>query len=79
MPNSEDSASKGRFENFGRKVDEQVTSAIPRVEEELKKVIAYINDEVVPDVRVNSSRALRRAAETLAGLADSLDRNKGAR
>jgi len=40
-----------RFENFGKKVDEQFSRAIPRVEEELKKLIAHLNDEVVPQLR----------------------------
>lgn len=65
--------------NFGRKVEEKFNEAKPRVEEEVKKVIAYLNDEVVPGVRENSSKALRVAAEQLAKLADHLDRNKGGR
>lgn len=65
------------FENFGRKVDEKVTQARPRIEEEVKKVIAYLNDEVVPGVRQNSSKALRTAAENLARLADHLEHRTG--
>lgn len=67
------------FENFGRKVDEKVTQAMPRIEEEVKKVIAYLNDEVVPGVRQNSSKALRTAAENLGKLADHLDRRSSER
>jgi len=66
------------FENFGRKIDETVNKAAPRVEEELKKVIAYLNDEVVPGVRENSSKALRIAADQLTKLAEHLDRTSGA-
>lgn len=62
------------FEDFGRKLDQHFQSAVPRVEEEVKKVIAYLNDEVVPQVRQNSSGALRAAAEHLVKLADHLDR-----
>ncbi|MBB6145433.1 hypothetical protein HNQ77_003394 [Silvibacterium bohemicum] len=61
------------FEDFGRKIDEKV----PRLEEEVKKVIAYLNDEVVPDVRANSSKALRAAAGQLAKLADRFDHRTG--
>ena len=69
---------RGRgFEEFGRKVDEKVTQATPRVEEEVKKIIAYLNDQVVPGVRQNSSKALRVASEQLAKLADSFDRHRG--
>jgi hypothetical protein len=63
------------FENFGRKVDETFSQAAPRVEEELKKVIAYLNDEVVPGIRDNSSKAIRLAAEQLSRLAERIDRH----
>lgn len=63
------------FENFGRKIDETINKAAPRVEEELKKVITYLNDEVVPTVRQNSSKGLRIAAEQLTRLAEHLDRS----
>jgi hypothetical protein len=67
-------SAKTRFEDFGRKIDERFTEGVPRVEEELKKVIAYLNDEVVPQVRQNSSQALRVAAEQLSRLAERLDK-----
>jgi len=66
-----------RFENFGKKVDEQFSQAIPRVEEELKKLIAHLNDEVVPQLRQGSSQALRTAAERLRRLAEQLDDGPG--
>jgi hypothetical protein len=69
------SSNQGKpFENFGRKVDEQFNHVAPRVEEEVRKVIAYLNDEVVPKVRQNSSAALRIAAEQLQKLADSMEK-----
>ena len=67
-------SSKTRFEEFGRKLDERFAEGVPRVEEELKKVIAYLNEEVVPQVRQNSSQALRIAAEQLNRLAEHLDK-----
>ncbi len=67
------------FEDFGRKIDETVNKAVPRVEDELKKVIAYLNDEVVPRVRDNSSKGLRVAADQLTRLAEHLDRTAAAR
>jgi hypothetical protein len=72
---SQQKSGEGCFESFGRKVDEHVTNAVPRMEEEVRKVISYLNDEVVPDVRSNSSRALRVAAEKLGSLAEYLERN----
>jgi hypothetical protein len=43
------------------------------MEEDLKRVVAYINDEVVPDVRRNGSRALRDAAAELHRLAERVE------
>lgn len=62
------------FEDFGRKVDEHINNVTPRIEEEVRKVITYLNDEVVPKVRQNSSEALRIAADQLRKLADHLER-----
>ena len=72
--------------DFGRKVEDKFNEARPRVDhpsdkdpslgapaQELNRVIAYLNDEVVPEVRQGSSRALRAAATQLAKLAEHLD------
>jgi hypothetical protein len=73
---AESGSAKSRFEGFGRKIDERVGDAIPRIEEEVRKVITYLNDEVVPQVRQNSSQALRIASEHLARLAEQLHKKK---
>jgi hypothetical protein len=65
------------FGNLGRKVEEKLREAMPRVEEEVKRVITYLNDQVVPEVRENSSKALRIAAEQLAKLAERIERTAG--
>lgn len=44
------------------------------LEEEIKKVISYLNDQIVPEVRANSSKALRIASEQLAKLAERMER-----
>lgn len=59
--------------DFGQKVEDKFNEARPRVENEVKRVIAYLNDEVVPEVRQGSSRALRAAAAQLSKLAEHLD------
>ncbi len=64
---------KNPFEHFGRKMDEGLGGIGPRVEDEVRRIIAYLNDEVVPEVRRNSSQALRSAAEQLSRLAQHLD------
>ena len=66
-----------RFEDFGKKVDERFNQAKPRVEEELKKVIAYLNDQVVPQLRQDSAQALHSAADRLRKLAEQLDDRPG--
>jgi hypothetical protein len=76
-----DQTSKGdsssRFENFGKKVDERINQVKPRVEEELKKLIDYLNDQVVPQLRQGSSDGLRAAAARLHKLAEQLDDRPG--
>ena len=74
MPVDETNRSTKPFEEFGRKVDEHIGTVAPRVEEEVRKVIAYLNDEVVPKVRQNSSEAIRSAADQLRKLADHLEK-----
>jgi hypothetical protein len=69
---------KSTFENFGRKVDAQFGKIGPRIDDEVNRVITYLNDQVVPQVRQNSSSALRAAAEQLARLADHLDQGRKA-
>ena len=47
------------------------------MEDDLRRVIAYINDEVVPDVRRNGSEALRAAARELSRLAERMEYRSG--
>lgn len=62
-----------RFEDLGKRVDRQMNTAIPKIEEEIKKVISYLNDEVVPRLRKDSSQALYAAAEQLRKIANHLE------
>ncbi len=68
-----DSKSSSRFETFGKKVDQRFNQAAPKVEGELRKLIAYLNDQVVPQLRQDSAQALRAAADRLRKLAEHLD------
>ena len=70
-------SSSSRFEDFGKKVDERFNQVRPRVEEELKKLIDYRNDQVVPQLRQGSSDALRTAADRLHKLSEQLDDRHG--
>jgi hypothetical protein len=61
-----------------RSWEQQLREAATRVEEDLRHVVTYINDEVVPDIRKNSSQALRAAAAELQKLAQRMDDRRAA-
>jgi len=73
MAGSEDNVKTGRFGRAGKAFDNALKDALPRVEAEVQKVVQYINDEVVPEVRRDGTKALRVAAEQLKKLADYMD------
>ena len=56
--------------------ERRLREAGAHVEDDLRRVIAYLNDEVVPDVRHNGSVALRAAATELGRLAERIE-NRG--
>ncbi len=56
---------------------ESIRETAARVEDELRNLATYINDEVVPDVRRFSSDALRNAAIELQKLAQRMDDERG--
>ena len=53
--------------------EQQLKDAAAHLETDLKNVVKYINDEVVPEVRRNGSDALRAAAAELHRLAQRMD------
>ncbi len=55
------------------KWEQQLRDAATHLEADLRSVVKYINDEVVPDVRRNGSVALRTAAVELHKLAQRMD------
>ena len=58
--------------------EQQLRETAARAEEEVRRVVTYINDEVVPEIRVNGSHALRAAAEQLQKLAQRMDERQAA-
>ena len=58
--------------------EQQLREAAARAEEEVRRVVTYINDEVMPEIRVNGSHALRAAAEELQKLAQRMDDRRAA-
>ena len=64
------------MEDFGAKVGRTIGEAVNQVEKESEKLIGFINSEVVPAIRGESTAALRTAAEKLSKFADYLDDQK---
>jgi glutamyl-tRNA reductase len=69
--------------DFNRKVEEasarinkSVAEAATTIEKESAELINYLNNEVVPAVRQNSTKALRIAAEKLAHFADYMEKHQ---
>jgi hypothetical protein len=69
--------------DFSRKADEssarlneKFSNAAQRLEKEGAELIDYLNNEVVPAVRQQSSKALRIAAERLQQLAKFMEEHK---
>lgn len=55
--------------SVGRRIEE----AIELIEMELRHAAAYVNDNVIPQVRTESISALRTAADAMRKFADHLD------
>jgi len=64
------------MEETGRRIGRQLGEAQRRFQQELQQVIDYLDKEVVPTVRGESSRSLRIAAEKLSKLADLMDQQR---
>lgn len=76
---------KGRIvmNDFNRKVEEatarlnkSVAEFTTTVEQETAELVKYLNDEIVPEARQHSTKALRLASEKLAKLADYMDSHR---
>jgi hypothetical protein len=65
-----------KMDEAGARVNKTVSDAAERLEKDSSDLIAYLNNEVVPAVRAQSSKALRVAADRLHQLANFMDENK---
>ena len=61
------------FTKAGAHLDDMLGDTTHRIEEETQKLIAYINDELVPAIREHSSVALRLASEKMKQAADIME------
>ena len=57
----------------GKRWEDNLRDAGSKLEEELRRAIRFLDDEVVPEVRKTGSAALRKASEELRNLAEKLD------
>jgi len=64
------------LEETGRRIGRQLGEAERRFQKELQQVIDYLDKEIVPTVRGQSSRGLRMAADKLSKLADLMDQQR---
>jgi len=64
------------LEETGRRIGRQLGEAQRTFQDQVQQVIDYLDKEVVPTVRNESSRSLRVAAEKLSKLADMMDEQK---
>lgn len=64
---------RGRFQTAGQRLDSILGDTSKQVEQKTQALIDYINDEVVPMIRENSSKGLHVAADKLKEFANYMD------
>jgi F0F1-type ATP synthase membrane subunit b/b' len=74
--NAEHDRKRERSGDATDRLNENIAEAARRLEQESERVIAYLNDEVVPAIRHGSSKALRVAAQKLSRLAEYMEQNR---
>lgn len=57
----------------GKAWEDRLREASSQLEEELRRAVRFVDEEVVPEVRRGGSAALRTASEQLRKLAERLD------
>jgi hypothetical protein len=64
-----------KVEGASARVSQTINDAAERLEREIPEFIKYLNDEVVPAVRSQSTKALRVASQKLAEFADYMEQH----
>jgi hypothetical protein len=62
-----------KVEDASARVNQSVAEVVERLEKETAQMVKYLNDEVVPAVRAQSTQGLRVASQKLQELADYLE------
>lgn len=73
---SSNNPNPNRASEVGEKVGRKIGETVNQIEREAERLVNYINSEVVPAVRQESTSVLRTAAQKLAEFADYLDDQK---
>jgi len=78
----------GRFEDFGKRIDDEVTRLKSmknledfgkRVDEELARLKAFVKEDVAPETEKRTAQFLREVSEKLAEAASKLEERNTAR
>ena len=64
-----------KVEDASARVSQTINDAADRLEKEIPEFIKYLNDEVVPAVRSQSTKALRVASQKLSEFADFMEQH----
>jgi len=57
--------------------EQRLNEAAAHMDQDVRRLVAYLNDEVVPEVRRNGTDALRAAARELNRIAERMDERAG--
>lgn len=63
-----------KVEDASARVSQTINDAVERLEKEIPEFIKYLNEDIVPNVRSHSSKALRSASQKLADLAQYMEK-----
>ena len=74
--NAQNTNDRRPFQTAGERLDSVLGDASKHIEEQTQAMLDYINDELVPVVRENSSKGLHVAADKLKEFANYLDTKK---
>jgi hypothetical protein len=65
-----------RFHEAAPHFSQKVAEASTHLDKNAQELIAYLNEEVVPAIRTNSTKVLRVASAKLADLAEYIEQHK---
>ncbi|HEV8524085.1 MAG TPA: hypothetical protein VGQ71_06260 [Terriglobales bacterium] len=76
MGSESEKTGASRLEDAGRKIGQKLGETQQRVEKELREMVNYVESDVIPDVRNQSTKALRSLSQKLIELAEYMEGKK---